>query len=225
MMDSSRKSRSPLAGASKNDASDLKFGDCIASSLSKSERGFVDMDSVAPAIETRETRAARSGVKPRSAAACEPRSGEPWENTNNATPPEKSRRAADLRARSYERRGSSRAMMIRWHGGERKGFDPLSLPRCAKCGMSVKSAVGISTNGKRSAFSGVMRCGSIWACPVCSGIIRTARADEVSKMVERNASGALVFGTLTVRHHAGMPLQMLLDAVMAGWQKMVTGTP
>ncbi len=191
------------------------------------------MASVSPAIETRETRAQRSGgadgikpgAQPRSTAASEARSAEPWENTNNATPPEKSRISADLRSRSYERRGRSRAMMVRWHGGEQRGFDPLALPRCAKCGMSVKSAVGISTNGKRSAFSGVMRCGSIWACPVCSGIIRTARADEVSKMVERNASGALVFGTLTVRHHAGMPLQMLLDAVMAGWQKMVTGSP
>lgn len=44
-------------------------------------------------------------------------------------------------------------------------------------------------------------------------------------MVEQNESGALIFGTLTLRHHAGMPLAMLLDAVLSGWQKLVRGTP
>lgn len=251
MMDGSRKIESPLAGASKTDASDLKFGDCIASSTSKSERGFVDMDSVAPAIETRETRAARSGIKPRSAAACEPRSGEPWENTNNVTPPPTGNASGlareDVRRLAYARRLASRKLLIRWNGGDCKGFDPIRLPRCAKCGQPVESAIGIKSDGKRSKFTGAMMCGSIWSCPVCSRVIRSARSAEVETMVHRHVDravararqnpntpieravpescGLMLFGTLTLRHSADMPLQMLLDAVMSGWRRMVNGSP
>ena len=37
--------------------------------------------------------------------------------------------------------------------------------------------------------------------------------------------GLMLFGTLTLRHSATMPLQMLLDAVMSGWRRMVNGSP
>ena len=63
----------------------------------------------------------------------------------------------------------------------------------------------------RGHVSGVERCASPWACPVCSFKIRQRRAAEITEFVEaaelRGHSALLV--TLTVPHKAGESLDDL----------------
>lgn len=185
-------------------------------------------------------------------AASGARSGPPWEKTNKITPASFSR--VDLRRLAYARRAESRRIIIRRHGGETLGLDPMDLPRCAKCGQPVESGVGIMTDGEKARYTGTMLCGSIWVCPLCSAIIRRERAHEVSLAIGNHAEklrqeaadrwqakhegqrlpaslmvpdafGCYLFGTLTLRHDRSMPLDMTLDAILKGWAKMINGSP
>lgn len=160
----------------------------------------------------------------------------------------------DLRRLAYARRAESRRIIVRKLGGEVFGFDPIDLPRCAKCGQPVESAVGVMTDGEKARYAGTMLCGSIWVCPLCSAIIRHERAHEVSLAIGNHAEklrqeaadrwqsehegqrlpvslmvpdgfGCYLFGTLTLRHDRSMPLGMTLDAILKGWTKMINGSP
>ena len=94
MMEGSNKWESPRNGGFQKPLRAAKLWREKPRAIPLTRKGCA-MASVAPAVETRETRAQRSGVadgikpgaQPRSVAACEPRSGEPWEYTNNVTPP------------------------------------------------------------------------------------------------------------------------------------------
>lgn len=110
------------------------------------------------------------------------------------------------------------------------------------------------SNGERARYTGTMLCGSIWACPTCSAIIRRERAHEVALAIDRHAEklhreavdqwesehkgqdlpptlmtadgfGYYLFGTFTLRHDRTMPLSMTLDAILKGWTKMINGKP
>ncbi|UUY18122.1 protein rep (plasmid) [Bifidobacterium breve] len=184
-------------------------------------------------------------------AASGARSGPPWEKTNKITP---SLSRTDLRRLAYGRRAESRKILVRHAGGETLGFEPIKLPRCARCGQPVDTGVGVMTNGEKARFTGTMLCGSIWACPTCSAIIRHERAHEVALAIGNHAEklrkaaadqwqaehegqrlppelmvsdsfGNYIFGTLTLRHDRTMPLAMTLDAILKGWTKMINGSP
>lgn len=126
-----------------------------------------------------------------------------------------------LRRRRWERRGRSGEFLA-----------PLSTPtsdghvrpvRPARCGWTIGEGVGIMFDGSRPAgFSGLERCGSIWACPHCGSIIRSGRAREIEHAVtaHQETGGDLLFFTGTVRHHQGDDLAVTLDAVMSAWRSM-----
>lgn len=97
-------------------------------------------------------------------------------------------------------------------------------PRVARCSWRV-GEVGVHAEGGSAHFSGTERCGSIWACPVCASVIRPERAQEVQHAVTQHTEqgGALLFVTLTLRHHKGQALADTLDAVLTCWQKMLRG--
>ena len=85
-------------------------------------------------------------------------------------------------------------------------------------------------NGRHHAFTkGVISCGSVWACPVCSARIREARTVEVQtglaahwSMADPEGTSAVLL-TLTLRHGAADPLAELLDVSLRGWSKLVSG--
>ncbi|MCF2562040.1 protein rep [Bifidobacterium boum] len=160
----------------------------------------------------------------------------------------------DLRRLAYGRRAESHRMLVFRAGGEKFGCEPLGLPRCAKCGQPVEAGVGVMTDGQKARYTGTMLCGSIWACPICSAIIRHERAHEVELAVGKHAEklrrraadqwlkehegerlparltvpndfGFYAFGTLTLRHDRSMPLAMTLDAILRGWSKLINGKP
>lgn len=79
----------------------------------------------------------------------------------------------------------------------------------------------------RAYYSGVARCGSVWACPVCSRRIRHERSLEAEagfrEWLERGH--ALIFLTLTLPHGMGDSCADLMEAIKGGWKAVFSGRP
>jgi len=90
----------------------------------------------------------------------------------------------------------------------------------ATCMHSAGSTVSIAaTAGGVVHVGGVKCCGSPWACPVCSPVIRERRAGEIDQGVAGHLAGggSAYFVTSTMRHHAGTPLADSLKIVQRSW--------
>lgn len=84
--------------------------------------------------------------------------------------------------------------------------------------------VGVHHGQDRPAhWSGLERCASIWACPVCSAVIRNERAREIQEAADRwtACGGSVVMVTATMRHGRHDALAETLDVVLAGWSRML----
>lgn len=100
--------------------------------------------------------------------------------------------------------------------------------RAARCRWRVAPTVGVHGSPKGTAhFSGTERCASIWACPVCSPVIRAGRSKDIASAVEehRNQGGKFLFLTLTLRHRSEDPLDLTLNAALKAWTKLIAGSP
>ncbi len=63
-------------------------------------------------------------------------------------------------------------------------------------------------------FGGLMRCASVWVCPVCAAKITERRREELAKanLTWVNRGGRIYLLTLTAPHHLGDDLAKLLQA-------------
>ncbi|HEY0468273.1 MAG TPA: protein rep [Polyangiaceae bacterium] len=77
----------------------------------------------------------------------------------------------------------------------------------------------------RAHYGGLLRCGSVWACPVCGSAIRAGRAEEVRRAVERHGSKRALLLSLTVRHGLGHALRGVRQGVAKAWTRMIRGAP
>lgn len=77
----------------------------------------------------------------------------------------------------------------------------------------------------RAFYSGLMTCGSVWTCPVCSAKITEQRRQELTQAVEawRSNGGSLVMVTITLAHHHGDELKKLLTALKDSWRRLKSG--
>lgn len=101
-------------------------------------------------------------------------------------------------------------------------------PRPARCSWGVAQGIGVHGSLNQTAhFSGTERCGSVWACPVCSAVIRHERSEEIEKAATRwqEQGGSLMFLTLTARHTREEGLATTLDAVLKSWSSVIRGAP
>lgn len=115
------------------------------------------------------------------------------------------------------------------------GLDPrtrdgFAVPaRLAKCGWAKSGIVtvrGIPGDG-RAHFGGLIQCGSVWACPCCSSVIRAGRSTEIqtaAKLWERQA-GAFLFVTFTLRHKTEDALADSLDLLGQSFTRVIRGNP
>lgn len=96
-------------------------------------------------------------------------------------------------------------------------------PRPARCRWRVGEVVGVHHGDGTAHWSGVERCASIWACPVCAAVVRAERAAEIQQAVERHqkAGGSLVFVTLTMKHSVSDELAVTLNAAIKAWQNLL----
>lgn len=78
-----------------------------------------------------------------------------------------------------------------------------------------------------SYWAGVARCGSVWACPVCSVKIRHERTLEVEAGMRRWITGGntVAFLTLTLPHGVGDSCADLMDTVRAAFSRVFSGRP
>jgi hypothetical protein len=103
-----------------------------------------------------------------------------------------------------------------------------SLSRCRKCGRVSRDRsgeVGVRARDGHAGFSGLVTCGSVWVCPVCSQKIMSRRALEIGALVAAAGSEGIpvAFCTLTMRHHRGQSLGQLWDALAKGWKSATNG--
>lgn len=176
---------------------------------------------------TAEARSAVDGDGSARGGAAEPR---PWYIANNVGTGE-APTAQSLRLQRFLRRQRSSSWLIGAAREEadldRDGGEGWARPlRPARCRWRVAPLVGVhGGDGHRAGhFSGLERCGSVWACPVCSAVIRAERADEIARAWQANVSsgGSGLFVTLTLRHRDGDDLAAMLDHLLNAWRKVQT---
>lgn len=96
--------------------------------------------------------------------------------------------------------------------------------RVHRCGSRVAGLVGVHAEAGGSAyFSGIETCGSIWACPVCSPIIRARRADEIQRGADfwAEEGGAVLMVTFTLRHRREDGLRDSLGLLQRAYTRLM----
>lgn len=110
--------------------------------------------------------------------------------------------------------------------GLTRAEDPIA--RVRKCGW-VRLAFNVSMlrerDGGRCRLGGLVVCGSIHCCPVCSANIRHQRMIEIEAAACEwlARGGSLVMVTLTTRHRRGMPLADLWGLLSKAWNATTSG--
>jgi hypothetical protein len=74
----------------------------------------------------------------------------------------------------------------------------------------------------RGKWCGLLTCGHIWTCPVCSQHLRAERAENIVLAVDHLGERWQML-TITARHHQGLPLKDLRDGLMTAWRKTRQG--
>lgn len=142
-----------------------------------------------------------------------PGGGAPWDVANRVATPGQ-RGFSEGAARRRERRWE----LLRWQWAHS------SLKRLHHCRLHANGElVTLRRSARGSYWTGLQTCGSVWACPVCSAIIRTRRALTIEESVRSWLAGDsrwVAFLTLTVRHHQGDGLAGLYEGMAAGWKRL-----
>jgi len=101
---------------------------------------------------------------------------------------------------------------------------PISPPRTQACRRRrISPTVQVQQMGDGSRrVSGVLSCGSVWGCPVCSQRICSHRADELQSVI-KEWRGEVSMVTLTVRHGLGQSLKKIRKGVANAWRKVWQG--
>ncbi|MDH0051541.1 protein rep [Comamonas terrigena] len=88
-------------------------------------------------------------------------------------------------------------------------------------------AVNYSPAHQSAHYSGLVTCGSVWACPVCAAVIQERRRVEIEQgMAWAKAEGlAVVMVTFTFPHKAWQKLQELLDKQADAFKRLRKGRP
>jgi hypothetical protein len=108
-----------------------------------------------------------------------------------------------------------------WDVSTRKG-----ARLCGKVPVAGGVATALNQAGQAS-HMGLMHCGLIWVCPVCSAKIRAVRADTLAagSMAWTGAGHGVALVTLTIRHYNRQSLKQLTKYVTAAWRKAFSGRP
>lgn len=108
----------------------------------------------------------------------------------------------------------------------RRNATRLGSKGAASC-MKAYGDVNVSVSGEGRAHieSGVGRCGSISACPVCAPVMRERRAAEIDEACRAHVrgGGSVWLLTLTVPHRRGESLDQVLDRVKTAWSRTWSG--
>ena len=117
----------------------------------------------------------------------------------------------------------------------RDGLRSLGTKRVAACGrtrIALEVEVMRRTAKRESGetyrhayFRGLLRCGSVWECPVCALQIRAERADELRRAVHAWGADNVAMLSLTVRHALGHDLRATRRGLSEAFQRLIRGKP
>lgn len=95
---------------------------------------------------------------------------------------------------------------------------------CATGDDGPQVVVKRTAEGAAASFKGIMLCGHIWSCPVCSRVLRAKRAARVEAAV-KGLGGTWMLLTLTHAHRdaAGDPLKPRLQGMMRALRRFKQG--
>lgn len=145
------------------------------------------------------------------------------------TPPADRLKIQASRAERYQLLATARGLFI--HEGEREGLEhSLNWHRTAKCKWVMHGqAVGIHASCEHAGafYSGLINCGSVWACPVCSAKVQERRRLEIAEAVAWAYRNGLqpVMVTLTFPHYAWQQLCDLIAQQADALQGLRAGNP
>lgn len=149
--------------------------------------------------------------------------------TKSATPPSLRAKLQGDRAMRYELLSSARALFL--HEGKKADLEhPHDWHRTAKCKwINVGGFVGVHASREHSSafYSGIMTCGSVWACPICAAKVQERRREEVSQAVAWADSEGLqsAMVTLTFPHYQWQNLKDLLSQQADALHRLRAGAP
>lgn len=95
--------------------------------------------------------------------------------------------------------------------------------RLAICGREpIADQVRIYRNGPSLGYSGLMRCGNVWGCVVCSAKVLRRRAEQLGALFQavHASGGSAVMVTFTAGHNCDDRLVDLLAQVKTALRKM-----
>jgi hypothetical protein len=117
--------------------------------------------------------------------------------------------------------------------------DVTTSDRQARCGLAViaehgecptltLTRRGDGESGWRAKWRGVLMCGRIWTCPVCSAkkrALKSLRVEDALRMWGETPGAARLaqMVTFTVRHHGGMLMSHVFEVLRAAWRRFKMG--
>lgn len=149
--------------------------------------------------------------------------------TKSITPPAERRKIQAVRAERYELLSAARALFL--HEGNKLGLPfPHDFHRTAKCRhVMVSGHVGVHASKQHASafYSGLMICGSVWACPVCAAKVQERRRLEIAQAVDWAYAQGLqpMLVTFTFPHYAWQTLPDLLRQQADALQRLRAGSP
>ena len=108
-------------------------------------------------------------------------------------------------------------------GGDILGSE-WSISYCMKRQTGGATSVKCSPSEKKAWYGGLMTCGSVWLCPICSLKIAARRAEEIRRALANNPNLVPVLVTLTLQHKWGDKLRDLMNDLKAAWRYTFSGT-
>lgn len=108
------------------------------------------------------------------------------------------------------------------------------LDRIRACGRVPVAPKGEQAEGVRvrvndgiAHYAGLASCGSTWGCTVCEPNIANERAGEISQAAAAwdRAGNSVFMVTLTVSHHFGLLLAVLMAGISAAFRFLIGGRP
>jgi hypothetical protein len=82
-----------------------------------------------------------------------------------------------------------------------------------------------SSENHRTSYRNLIRCGLLWACPVCAATITERRAKELQTGVANwhNQDGFVIFATYTAQHSSKASLSETLDILQTALRRFKSG--
>jgi hypothetical protein len=133
------------------------------------------------------------------------------------------------RSERYFLLNSARYLLI--NAGKNAGLKhPANYHRTAKCKhVRHGDAVGVhlAPEYKSAFYSGLVTCGSVWACPVCTAKVQERRREEIAKGIDWAYKSDIqpMLVTLTFPHYAWQKLSKLLSQQKTALALLRSGAP